>query len=990
MALFSVPPGADFARTFAEGFWQRFADESAEAIPRISILVNNRRSVRVLEEALMRAAGRSMLLPRLEVLAELGGDPLAAPDLTLAIPPLRRHLRLTALVEAYLRAEDRDGIAPLSAAPDLARALATLLDEFDEEGIALQTLDAATEGEHASHWDRTLRFIDLIRRHWPRIMAESEGGALNPKARQRAVIEAQIAAWATDPPSDPVIAAASTGSATSSAEMMAAIAALPRGMVVLPGFDRDMAPEIWEAVSKGKHPEHPYGPFVGLMNRLGAIPDQAEAWVETAAAAPRLALLSQALRPAPVTDAWHQAAPQIAADLDVATHGLTLIEAANPRAEAAAIAAATRHALETPQKTVLIVVQDAGIARRIVAELGRFRIDPDDSLGQPLAQSAPGTFLRLIMEVAARPADPVRLAGLLQHPLMAPGLARGLHLRLARRYEREVLRKRIFGARAENGLPDWSHATRKEPPTDEETAWLGAIDACLRPFINALHSGASLGDLVALHLGAATTLSTAGDDEPPAVWDKETGAAALRLLTDLEEAADAYGAEAVTDYPGLLLTLMRGAEIRPEAQTPHPRVTMLSPREARVMRADLTIMAGLNEGGWPKLPSPDPWLSRQMRAALGLPMVERVIGLSAHDFLMGAAAEEVIVSRALKIEGTPTVAARWLIRLETLIDGVDRQQDRTSHMEVIRGRGQALLALAQHTHQPDSALSDALPRAARPAPTPPVAARPRQLSVTEVETLVRDPYAIYARKILGLHPLDPLSGKADFRDRGQVVHKILEAFTRATLGALPQHAEAVLMAETDRVLATHAPGADLRRIWRARIQRFAPWFLEGEALRRQTAAASKVEIKGQMTLPDGFVIRARADRIDLDRDGGAAIYDYKTGEPPSPKMIENGFNQQLHLQAAILAEGGFEGLARARAHLGAYLGLTGSKTGGKISEVAPLDEQIPDHLAMLERLLAAYGDMATGYMARARMQKATDPSDYDHLSRFGEWEVGDE
>ena len=985
MRLFCLPPGADFPTNFARGFWRRYGERPPEAIARIHILVNNRRSLRHIEEALLAEAHGPALLPRLGILGELGSDPLRCPDMPMAIDPLRRLLRLTRLVERFLEQERADRTAPLAAAPQLARSLANLIDEFDEEGLDLASLDFATGGEHAEHWARTLRFMEIIRDHWPAIVAETEGGAPGPRARHRAAVAAELHSWTRTPPKDPVIAAASTGSITTTAELLAAIACLPQGAVVLPAFDPEMEETVWQKLFDGMAPEHPFAPFRSVLTRVGAKPSDIAPWLSELRPEPRYDLLAQAMRPAPVTDAWHNAAPGLAPGLDQSLSSLSLVEAASPRQEAAAIAIAVREALDCPGKRVLVLTQDAGLARRIVAELDRFGIDPDDSLGRPLAQSVPAIFLRLIAEVAATPSDPVRVAGLLQHPLMMNGMARIEHLKLAQRYDLAVLRNRGFDA-VDGRLPGW-------PESDPaRTSWLSSLNKFLQALGSAMTDGKSLAEIVEAHIRAAEHLSRPDRETAPLVWDRSAGQAVEALMQRLGAAADAFGEAGVRDYPGLLLALMRSEEVRPEAQTPHPRVTLLSPREARSASADLTILAGLNEGSWPAQPSPDPWLSRPMRATLGLPSPEHSIGLSAHDFLHALSRGEALLTRALKSDGTPTVASRWLIRLQTLIDGIDVMRTSPGKaLSAMKERGDRLLALTGHTHHPDADLKAGLPGAERPCPKPPAEARPDRISVTGIETLIRDPYAVYCARILNLHPLDPLGRTADYRDRGKLVHRILETFSRETPGPLPPDAEERLLAIADDILAALVAQPELRRIWRARVGRFAPWFLEGEARRRTGLIASKVEVKGQMVLPTpGVTITARADRIDLFRDGGAAIYDYKAGQPPSKKQIDERFNQQLHLQAAILEQGGFEGLSRITAHMGAYLGLTGSGPGGREQAVHDLSGEIVAHLADVQKLLSLYSLPETGYSSRRAVATTASEGDYDHLARFGEWEQADD
>ncbi len=974
-SVFAVPPGVDFARAFARGLVSRMAAPAPEAVARIQVMVNTRRGMRAIEEALIDAVPGSALLPRLLLLGELGGDPLSCPDLPPAIDPLRRQLRLTRLVEAYL--EGAEG-APPQAAPALADALGRLLDELQEEGIDEVALDGLVAGELpervAAHWQNTLNFVDIVRKAWPEIRAEAEGGALDPKMRQRQAIAWLTAEWGAAPPAHPVIAAGSTGSVASTAELMAAIARLPQGAVVLPGFDAGTSPEIWGSAG----PDHPMAPFKRLLGALGLVPGDVRPWSDETENGPRLALLTQALRPAPVADAWQAAADGLAGEAGAATGGLSLIEATGPRQEAGAIAVAIREVLERPGERVALVTPDASLARRVTAELARFEILPDDSLGRPLAQTPPGVFFRLVAQVALSGAEPVRLAGLLQHPIMRAGLERDAHLRLARRYERVVLREHPQPGLAPGRLPDWDAGSA------EEAAWLARIEAPLARMAGAA-AGGSLQVLAKAHIAAAEALSRCGDGEELEIWERAAGVALRLVVTRLARHGDAHGDGPAPAYLALLDAAMAGETLPPAPEQPHPRVMIWGTQEARIQGADLVILGGLNEGAWPQAVTPDPWLSRPMRDRLGLPSPDRVIGLSAHDFLQGAARERVILTRSRKLEGTPTVASRWLIRLETLLGGLGDG----AALAAMRARGARLLAIADMLHQPKAEA----PPAGRPRPCPPVAARPRRLSVTRIERLIRDAYAIYAEMVLRLRPLDPLGKPPDFRERGMVVHRIMERFGRETMDDWPG-AEAVrakLMDAADTTLAEDVPWPDTRRIWRARIERFADWFLEGERRRREQGHPEGLEVKGRLTLgaPAGdFELTARADRIDLLNGGGAAIYDYKAGGPPSKDQIDNGFNHQLHLQAAILMAGGFEGMPAIKAVAGAYLGLTGSGDGGKEQAVEDLANEVAEHMARLDALIAAYDRPEQAYTSHGRPMLTTDEGDYDHLARRGEWGVG--
>lgn len=971
--IYALPPGAPFAKSFAEGFHARFSTLDPVQISEIQILVNTSLARQTIEHALADAAKSPGVLPRLVMMSEFHADALRMPDLPTSVAPGRRRLRLTRLVEQFLAATDASGadFAPAAMAVELADALALLIDQFHDEGIDPGGLDALLEAgglteEAAQHWATTLRFVDIVRRAWPQIMAEEEGGALDARARQRAAIAHQLDAWQANPPQGPVIAVASTGSVGSTADLMAGVARLPQGAVVLPGLDPATPADIWEHAG----PDHPLGPFRRFFELMEKTPNDAVLW-HGSSAGDRAQLVAQALRPAPVTDHWHREAAALATLVPQAAAGLSLLEAASPQEEATAIAFAIRDALETPERTVTLITPDANLARRVTAALQRFKVVPDDTMGQPLLQSPPGVLFRMVAELAVSGIDAVGLSALLHHPLVQPGIARGLHLGHVRTYERAALRNEM---RVGSDLPPWDGAS------EAQQEWLGRLAKALDVLGAELRANAPLSGLLGAHRSVLEALTQPGEDAPAAIWTGDAGETLDSALAALAQAADAYGEGPVTDYPTLVQLLLKGEQIRPKPRESHPRVAISGPREARLISADLVILAGLEDGTWPALPDPGPWLSRPMRIAIGLPLPERSVGLSAHDFLHAACGPDVILSRARKRDGAATVASRWLIRLETLVRGVGTGDV----WDQMQARGARWCAEARQASLPRLSV----PRAERPKPNPPLSARPRKLSVTGIELLVRDAYAIYARDILRLRPLEPLGRAPDARDRGTLLHMVLERFVAQT-DPWPGEAQALhqLLQIADDCLAAEVPAPDLRRTWRARLGRAAKWFVAEEAIRRRHGRPAALERRGSLMLdlPGGpFEITAKADRIDRTEAKEGIVIDYKTGEPPTLPQITGGFSQQLHVQAAILAAGGFEGVTALQPATGLYLGLTGSGAGGKETRVDDLLEQTPRHLKQLEELLAAY-DRGAPYLARGRPQFTHYKGDYDHLARVAEW-----
>jgi ATP-dependent helicase/nuclease subunit B len=962
--VFALPPGVDFSRALIAGLDARLAGQPPEATARVEIWVNTQRARRAL--AAKFATGPARLLPRIRVVTELADDPLG-PDLPPPVPALRRKLELARLVGRLIVAEPE--LAPGTAVFDLADSLGELLDELQGEGIAPEVFAAVDAAEHAAHWQRSLRFLELIAGY-------SAAGGADGQGRMRASAEALAAAWEVAPPGHPVIVAGSTGSRGATRAFMAAVARLPQGALVLPGFDAGLPAAVWRRLGADDAgaADHPQHGFRRLADALGFDPAAVPAWHPVAPPAPeRNALVSLALRPAPVTDQWRSEGGALAGSLGAAAAGLSWVEAPDPRGEALAIALVLREAAEVGARAAL-VTPDRVLARRVTAELDRWGLIPDDSAGRPLALTPPGVLLRLLAALPGVPLTPEALLVLLKHPLVnsGPG-ARGGHLGLTARLETGRLR----GGAPWIDWPDlaaWATDTGGAAPD-----WIAWLRAALVP----LGSGGRrpLAEHVARHRAVAEALAAGPSARAHELWEKEAGLQARALLDALAAEADAGGVLDAADYRALVQSLMAARDVPEEAVVTHPGIAIWGTLEARVQSADRIVLGGLNEGIWPRLPGADAWLGRAIRRAVGLPSPERQIGLSAHDFQQAMGAAQVVLTRATRDAEAPTVASRWLLRLENLLLGLGAEG--AAALGAAKARGAGWLAQAGRLDAPQASV----PPEPRPAPRPPAAARPVELSVTQVETLVKDPYAVYARHVLRLRRLDPPGRKADALTRGSAIHTALDAFVTATVAGLPEDADAVFRAEVRKALAEAAPWPAVNAIWEARLGRSASWFLDSEAVRRARACPAAREVRGRREvagLPLPFAVTAKADRLDRAADGTYAIYDYKSGTAPSASEAAAN-HLQLPLEALIAEAGGFEGLAAGRAAHLELIGING-RSG------LPLDAEPAALAAFWERfreLIRHYQDPATGFVARLRPQRLKYPGDYDHLSRKGEWADGD-
>lgn len=968
--VFSVPLGVDLPRALVDGLEARLADQPPEVWAQVEIYVSTRRMQRRIQAVL--AEGPPRLTPRIRTISDLGSDPGFA-DLPAPVPPLRRRLELTRLTAALLKAQP--DLAPRAALFELADSLAGLMEEMQFEAVSPECLQNLDVANHSAYWARSLKFLEIVAHYF------DDGRSREPdvNTRQRLVIERLAKRWAHSPPSHPIIVAGSTGSRGATALFMREVARLPQGALVLPGFDTDLPGHVWERLSEPVEGEdHPQFRFAHLLGNLSLTPSAVAQWApEHVPCSPaRNRLVSLALRPAPVTDQWLKEGARISREmLEQACAGLSLIEASSPRAEAVAIALRLRRAVEDRQKAALIT-PDRVLTRQVSAALARWDIVADDSAGKPLALSAPGRFLRHVGDLLGRKLTATSLLALLKHPLTATGSARGQHLLWTRDLELEVLRKGLpFPTGAD--LTGW---VRKKHKGDGArlrwSEWLAELLGGLEEI-----APAPLQDHVARHLALAEALAAGPDEGASAngdLWKEEAGREARKVTDELIREASAGGVLDIADYRDLFGAVLAKGEVH-ENETPHPDVMIWGTMEARVQGADLVILAGLNDGVWPEMPPPDPWLNRRMRLDAGLLLPERRIGLAAHDFQQAIAAREVVLSRAIRDNEAETVASRWLLRLQNLLSGLsDGGADMLAQM---RARGDVYLRLAE---QLDQRAAGPLPPAPRPSPRPPLDTRPRQLSVTRIGLLVRDPYAIYAQYVLKLRALEPLQRSADALLRGTVLHKVAEAFVKQGIAPDAADAQARLMQIATDILMREVPWPAARSLWLARLERVASRFLDDETVRQSEGQNLENEVKGLLALPGfDFTLEAKADRLDRLNQGGLAVYDYKSGAPPQ-KKARTLYDKQLELEALIARAGGFRGIPASPVSRIAYIAL-GTEDAFRPEQVS--EAMLDEVAAGLSALIGAYREPAQGYTAIRLDPNLGFPSDYRHLARFGEWDV---
>lgn len=1018
--LFTIPAGAPFLDVLAQAMLDgRFglvrdpADPTAMA--RATLYLPTRRAARAFSARLAaRLGGEPLLLPRIVPLGDVDEAETALigagawSDARIGpIDPLARRMLLTRLVAAWGRTANRahlrlDPAEPALAPATLAEAwalagdLAALLDQMQTEGVPVERLRTLDAERFDLIWRLNASFLGILGEQWPHILAER--AACDPADFRNRMLGAERERLLAGAATGPIIAAGSTGTIPATAALLGAIARLPHGAVVLPDLDLDLPGPAWDAIADEPAPSHPQAALRRLLERIGARRDQV---VPLATPEPprlaRLARLREAMLPASVTQLWAGlGGSDGAAAAGTAPCGLRIVEAANERQEALCVAVALREALERPGLQAALVTPDRGLAERVGVELRRWDVQVDDSAGLPLSRWPAGALLRLVLEAALSELAPAAVVPLLAHPLVRLGLARGLVAQGASALEIGVWRGQRVGPgpaglaaslAAFARLRDDRHAPGPRRRLAEADA--AAADAVLRRLDEAMASlnaasAAPFPGFAAFAAAAKAALEGLTRDETGTVlaFAGPDGEALARLFDDLAGAAEsAPPGGGPRDAVAMLGSLLAERVVR-RAGPAHPRVKIWGLLEARLLEADHVVLGGLNEGVWPPEAPTDSFLNRPMRAELGLSPPERRIGQTAHDFVQAAMAPQVTLIRARKAGEAETIASRFWQRLQAVTPAAEWAQ--------ALARGADLARLAARLDAPAAAAP-----AARPAPKPPRRLQPLRLSVTEIETLYRDPYQLHARKILKLDALEDLAPEPGARDRGDLWHAIVEEFARNCPAALPAGAIGALLAIGHKRFAVYDAAPEVRAFWWPRFVLTAGHFVAWEERRRGDLALVAVErsTSARFVLADGaeFALSGRADRIELTRAPAFRIIDFKTGARPSDKEVATGFAPQLTLQAELAARAGFSGgLAPAPVEAVHYVRLHHDpkswtddgplKLGGRtLADVAA------EHLHRLLGHLDALRDGREPFISRRAPKKTGFSSPYDHLARVKEW-----
>ena len=961
--IFTIPPERGFADALVEGIIAQYGDDRM-AMARGLVLAASNRSMRAITDAFVRRADQGILLPRLVTIGDtdleetvgLVFDEAAGEPIPPAIEPLRRQFILARLIQ---QSSKPDSKPDTGSALRLAAELARTLDQLIIEGIDPRVLALLPVKEELSeHWQKSLDLMDVVLRQWP--LELERLGAIDLVDRRNRLLNRTSQQWREKPPGSFIIAAGISTSAPAVARLLKTVAAAPQGAVVFSGVDLAMSEAEWDAVrgagEERAEQSHPQYHIAELLDRMDAARGDVQLWPWGADMSDRALKINRAMAPARFTREWSA----MKAD-DRSFPGVRQAQFFGPADEAQGIAIALREALETPKRTAALVTPDRALAQRVSAHLKRWGIDADDSAGRSLSNTLSGSLILALTMAAAENFAPVALLGLLKHPLVQRDEKRLDWLSGAR-----WLDLALRGPRPASGLDGigafLSAGTRRERAVrDRAAAWWREIRPLLEPLASAVaQERLAFPALIAALRDSAATLC--GEE----AWRGPDGRAVSNLIDQVEDYARG-GPEWLTldNATDMIRDLLDTVAIRP-AYGGHHRIFIWGLLEARLQTADLMILAGLNEGSWPQLPAPDPWLAPRIRTELGLAGLERRIGLAAHDFASALCGKEILVTRALRDATAPTRESRLLLRLNAFSGGLAE-----SNLPV-------LARMMDGNPGPANLV-------ARPAPAPPIAERPKAIRVTEVDRLKADPFAWYASRMMGLTSLDLIDAEPGAAWRGTMIHELLEKWARDDdylPGKLAKRVEEMFDQPETHML--------LRALWRPQVKQACGW-IEAELGSLKLLGRSPVlaEVDGRIEI-EGVTLIGKADRIDRLEGDQLAIVDYKTGPPPTNKQMSQGYALQLGLIGLIAAKGGFKSLEgqpvsfeywrlNRDQNTREFGGVTKAKLGKDATET------LVDHAE--RHLIGAIAEWLNGdaaFIPRLHPEWAK-YGDYDQLSRLEEW-----
>jgi len=554
----------------------------------------------------------------------------------------------------------------------LAGELGRFLDDIDRQEKNVSDIANLVSDKHKKQWQKTVGFLESVLGDWDKHLKDNN--LTNPEIRRRSVIEAYTDYLKQNKTKKPVLIAGFNAADPALARLFQAVGDLPAGKIILPALHKTIDEESWNALEE-THPQYSLKKILGLF---GVERQQVEDWpryipkegtsfsrvrntVVTGAA--RRRLLTESLRPAVTAEQWSKLDPVVSTPKQAANRnrktgtarikkarsnyidakaltGMDLVTCGTSQEEASVIALKMREVLEVEGRTATLVTSDRTLARRVSARLRYWQIEVPDSAGQELNNTRVGTLFSLTAAMAHENLAPIPLLECLKHPLVSLGDGEREFRQKIYALEDYMLR----GPRPSGGFKGlkqglksaFNEKSRRRPRNKKMlqkeytklNKWLTSFEKEAKGFVNLmrLKKPQSFENILKAHIEFVEKMAEpAPDAETPNIWRTADGRSMSnflkRVLKTAKDVPDMTGA----DYTAFLNTLMSGTKAK-NTHNAHPYLKILSPAQARLIKPDIMIIGGLNEGVWPPKPAENMWMSTEMMRDMGLETTDQQMG----------------------------------------------------------------------------------------------------------------------------------------------------------------------------------------------------------------------------------------------------------------------------------------------------------------------------------------------------------------------------
>jgi ATP-dependent helicase/nuclease subunit B len=858
---------------------------------------------------------------------------------------LEQKLMLAKLIEEHNKT------ASITEALDLAEGLINFLATLERDAIPLDKIKELVEEEYAEHWQKIMDILQILSIEWPELLKSKN--AVTLIEWQNNILLKQAEFWAKNPPKMQIIAAGLSANSRALIELLKTLATTENSKIVLYGFDRCIDDKSFDKIDE----LHAQFTFKRLLHECKYNHKSVKDWVKVEESSTSL-VLSEAMRTAAIIE--HSI---VLNNIKLGNH-IAAIKAKNLQEEASLIVSIFKKVLSTSGKNAALVTNDKQLALWVISYLRKLDINLNYSKINDLSGAKVGSFFLLILEAINNKFSAIELLSVLKHPLCRCGIEEEEYKELVSKLEVKVLRGLVNhtglkGIRNYLVLKDYH----------ELLPLIDYLDAVIQEFLNIIFTPfISLTELLNKHVLIVEALAkTATEEGKDILLKSEGGKEFAEFVENLSSFGDNIKVLKPSLYSNLLKNFLKGYSYNIPGNNELP-ISILTPSEARFCKFDVVIIGGLNEGSWPREMDTNPFLTRSMLKKIGSSTSEERIGVAAHDFYCLSHAEEVIVTRAEKIDGAQTIPSRFLLKLSNVCNKIGYE------LEVSKQKYLTTSEIIKEQYSPIEP----------PNPKPKVEYRPRSLSVTQIEKLVKDPYSIYAHSILNLKPLKPLDARFGVAEFGEFIHRVLESWVGEK-----ELNEQELIELGKIILKQMLVPNEIQNLWWPRFENIIKWIILELSARPISPLKIYNEVKGQMVLNAKyapFALIAKADRIEFNLDNTITIIDYKTGGLPSDKDIASGDSLQMILEALIALNAGFKGLKPQAIKDLIYIQLTGGDPAGEIRPIkVDLDELIDKVQLWLETLINEFDKQENGYMAVPDPDNIPRFGDYYHLARLQEW-----